>query len=88
MPTQENKLGDRPSNPTDGLQGSLTKENLEALNRKSGSQPCNVPMQRWLVDNSDRLAALAAESDASRQHAERETARETEHAAHGGKKSD
>lgn len=87
MPTQANKPGDRPSNPTDGLQGSLTRENLETLNRTSDSQPCNVSMQRWLVDNSDRLAALAAVNDASRQHAERETARETEYAVHGGKKT-
>lgn len=87
MPTQDNKPGDRPSIPTNGVQGSLTKENLEALNKASGSQPCNVPMQRWLVDNSDRLAALVAANDASRQHAERDTARESEHAAHGGKKT-
>lgn len=87
MPTQANKPGDRPSNPTDGLQGSLTRENLETLNRTSDSQPCNVPMQRWLVDNSDRLAALAAANDASRQRAERDPARETEHVARGDRKT-
>ncbi|KAM0716763.1 hypothetical protein Q7P37_008208 [Cladosporium fusiforme] len=60
------KLGDPPSASTTWPCRPLTQENLESNDRSPDSQPCDIPMQKWLVDTSDKIATLGMASNANR----------------------